>query len=338
MHTRRRYLAAMGLGLAGLAGCLSEDEPPGSTGTDDSSTTDGGTDDSSATDGGTDDSPTTDGGTTERPGSTDDATPEDTPVTVRDPVVRKRVTHYSWPGSTGVLAPEDEQFVVASVTGPEDAVPPEFAFEVGSETFSPGVDVAGRHGATFAGRTDGSVLENEHASGYLAFRVPTPLDGADARIVRDDGADATPLPDDELTTLGRPAAEFELDALDLPDAVEHPERVDVSLSVTNVADVDGRFLAGVHWPTEGIADDDETTVLERDVAAGETTSFSLSLATGHAVNETSDHPLTVQGSVSAGRSVEVTVDETTTGSVLESCPTSRQDGRRWTRTIGESPS
>ncbi len=281
----------MGLGLTGLAGCLSEDEPLGGAGTDHPSTTDGGT--------------------------TEDSTADDAAVTVRNPVVRKRVTHYSWPGSTGILAPDDEQFVVASVTGPKDAVPPAFALEAAGETFSPGVDVAGRRGATFAGRTDGSVLENEHASGYLAFRVPSPLDAADARIVRDDGAAATPLPDDELATLRRPAAAFELDALDLPDAVEQPEQVDVSLSVTNVADADGRFLAGLNWPTAGIADDDETTVLERTVAAGETTSFSLPLGTGHAATETTDHPLTVQGSVSAERTVEVIVDERTTANALE---------------------
>ena len=298
MQTRRRYLAAASLGVAGLAGCLSDDDPVG-TGTDDSPTTDDTTD----LPGSTDDSPTD-----------DDAT-DDPAVFVRDPVVRKRVTHYSWPASTGVLAPDDEQFVVASVSGPDEGTPPGFTLEAGGEAFAPGVDVAGRHGATFAGRSGGSVLENEHASGYLAFRVPSPLDADDARIVRDDGAAPTPLPDDELATLSRPAAAFELDALDVPDTVQSPEQVDVSLSVTNVADVDGRFLAGVHWPTE-IADDDETTVLERTVAAGETTTFTLSLDTGYATTETSDHPLTIDGSVSADRTVEVIVDDTTTANRL----------------------
>lgn len=297
MQTRRRYLGALSLGLAGLAGCLSDSEDSGRDGTDDS--------------------PTNDDGTTERPGSTDDQSTADAAVTVTNPVVRKRVTHYSWPASTGVLAPGDEQFVVASVRGPEDADPPGFTLEAGGEVYLPGVDVAGRHGATFAGRTDGSLLENEHASGYLAFQVPSPLDADDARIVRDDGGAATPLPDDELATLTRPAAAFELDALDLPDAVERPEQVDVSLSVTNVADVNGRFLVGLHWPTEGIADDDETTVLERTVAAGETTTFSPSLQTGHAVNETSEHPLTIDGSVSADRTVEIIVDDATTADALD---------------------
>jgi hypothetical protein len=292
MQTRRRCLAAVGLGLVGLAGCLSDSGVPGGDGTDDTSTTDDGT--------------------------TDDGTTDDSPsdVTVTNPVVRKAVTHYSWPGSTEILEPEDEQFVVATVEGPEDAVAPDFTLEAGGEAFSPDVDVTGRHDATLAGRGGGSVLQNEAASGYLAFRVPSPLDADEARIVRDDDADATPLPDDELATLGRPAAEFEVDSLDLPDAVERPAVVDVSLSVTNVGDVDGRFLAGVHWPTEGIADDDETTVLERDVAAGETMSFSLSLDTDHAVIETSEHPLTVEGNVSAQQSVEVTVDETTTAGAL----------------------
>jgi hypothetical protein len=291
MQTRRRYLGAVSLGIVGLAGCLSESEAPGGDGTDDS--------------------PTSDDGTTERSGSTDDQPTGDVAVTVTNPVVRKRVTHYSWPGSTAVLAPDDEQFVVASVVGPEDAAPPDFTLETGDEVFSPGVAVAGRYDATLAGRTGGSVLQNEHASGYLAFRVPSPLDVDEARIVCDDGAAATPLPDDDLATLARPAAAFELDTLDLLDTVEHPEQVDVSLSVTNVADVDGRFLAGVNWPTE-IADDDETTLLERTVAAGHTTSFSLSLKTGSTPTETTEHPLTIEGSVSTERTVEITVDDTTT--------------------------
>lgn len=288
MQTRRRYLGAVSLGIAGLAGCLSESDGPGGDG--DATTTDG---------------------TTARPDS-----PDDEPVMVSNPVVRKRATHYSWPGSTGVLAPTDEQFVVASVAGPESADLPAFTLEAGDEEFSPGVDVAHRNG-TFAGRRDGSVLENDGTSGYLAFRVPSPLDVDDARIVRDDAAGPTPLADDELATLTRPAATFELDTLDLPDAVERPDPVDVSLSVTNVADVDGRFLAGLHWPTEGIADDDETTVLERTVAAGETTTFSLTLGTGYAANETSEHSLTIDGSVSADRTVEIRVDDTTTADALD---------------------
>jgi hypothetical protein len=294
MQTRRRYLAAASLAIAGLAGCLSDD--PGGTGTDDSPTTDD---------------------TTDLPGSTDDGTTDGqstdaAAVTVSDPVVRKRVTHYSWPGSTGVLAPRGEQFVVASVTGPENAPPPAFTLHAGGETFSPGVEVSGRHAATFAGRTGGSVTKTDEAPGYLAFRVPSPLDVDDARIVRDDDVAATALPDAELATLRRPAAEFELDALTVPDAVERPELVDVSLSVTNVSDVDGRFLAALHWPTDRIADDDETTVYQWTVAAGETTSFSPTLETRYAVSRTSDHPLTISGSVSARRTIQVTVDDTTT--------------------------
>jgi hypothetical protein len=292
METRRRFLGAVSLGLTGLAGCLSENDGPGG---------DSGTD-----------TPTTDDATTDGPRSTDDTTTDETEVSVTNPVVRKAVTHYSWPASTKILAPEDQQFVVATVAGPEETTPPEFTLEAGGDEFSAGLDATGRYDAHLAGREGGSVLQNEHAEGYLAFRVPSPLATDEARIVRDDDGPATPLPAEEVAVLGRRAPDFELDALELPDSVESPEQVDVSLAVTNVGDVDGRFLAGVNWPTDGIADDDETTVLERRVAAGETTSFSLSLETTHAATETSEHPLTVEGCVSASRSVEVIVDETTT--------------------------
>lgn len=292
MQTRRTYLAALSLGLAGLGGCLSESGDPGG--------------------GPTDDTATNTDGTTQPSGTTDDTTTERSGVAVRDPIVRKAVTHYAWPASTQILAPEDEQFVVATVEGPEETAPPEFTLEAGDREFSPGVDVPGRYGAQFAGREGGSVLKNDHARGYLAFRVPSPLDVDDARIVRDDGGSPTPLPDRELARLGRQAPEFELESLAVPDSVDRPEQVEVSLTVRNVADVPGRFLAGLHWPTAAIADDDETTVLRRSVGAGETTSFSLTLRTEYAVTETGEHPLTIDGSVSAERSVEVVVDETTT--------------------------
>lgn len=301
MQTRRSYLAAASLALAGLAGCLSENDGPGGDTPDDPQTT----------------AETTDG-TTERTGSTHDHPTVAEDVTVTNPIVRKAVTHYAWPASTQILAPDGEQFVVATVDGPEDTDPPGFTLDAGGESYAPGVDVPGRYNAILAGRDGGSVLQNDHASGYLAFRVPSPLDVDDATIVRDDGGPSTPLPEDAIATLGRPAAEFTLDSLDHPDTVERPEHVDVSLTVTNTSDVDGRFLAGLHWPTEGIADDDETIVLEQHVAAGETTSFTRTLGTGTAVMETSDHPLTIEGSVTAERIIEIIVDETTTASGRDS--------------------
>lgn len=297
MQTRRRYLAAVSLGLAGFAGCLSENEnPAGDT---------------------VEDTPTPADGGTESPGPTDDSTTGDTNVTVKNPIVRKAVTRYRWPASTEIFAPENEQFVVATVEGPAETAAPVFTLEAGGEVFSAGIDASNGYEAQLAGRGGGSVLENDHASGYLVFRVPSPLDADKARIVRDDGGPITPLPDEEVATLGRPAPAFELESLAIPDVVESPEQVDVSLTVTNVGEVAGRFLAGLHWPTEGIADDDETTVLKRGVAAEETTSFSLSLETGSAVTETGKHPLTIAGSVSAERSVEVIVDETTAAGALE---------------------
>jgi hypothetical protein len=94
MQTRRRSLQLAGTALAGLAGCVS--------------TLDGEGDGTDATD----DGPTGDDGTATDRAPTDRF--ED--VALSDMLVREAVAYYRWPGSTAVLAPSDEQFVLASVS------------------------------------------------------------------------------------------------------------------------------------------------------------------------------------------------------------------------------
>jgi len=300
MQTRRRYLAALGIGLTGVSGCLSDDGTPAGA--------DGGDGDTDAPDGTTDRRPGTT--VTDGPGSSQ----EFGEVTVSDVAVREAVTFYRWPSSTEVLAPADEQFVVAQVTGPEDATPPAFAFRADGREWSPGIGRGATSGpASLAGRDGGSATEDFRESGYLAFRVPSPVDAADPRIVAPDRGASLSLSDAATAQLATASPMFSLERVEVPDAVDHPAPVDVTVTVRNTSDVDGRFLAGLHWRTEMVADDDETTVVSGQVAAGETASFSASLDTEYAVRETTDHPLTVSGYVTAERSIRVVREGTTTG-------------------------
>jgi len=295
MQTRRRYLAALGIGLTGVAGCLSDDGTP------------------AGADGGDDGTDTTDRppGTTTTDGS--GSSGEFGDVSVSEVAVREAVTYYRWPGSTEVLAPTDEQFVVAQVTGPEDATVPRFVFRAADREWSAGI---GRREtsapASVAGREGGSATDDFREEGYLAFRIPSPIDATDPRIVAPDLDASLSLSDTATERLSRPSPMFSLERVEVPDSVTHPAQVDVALTVRNTSDVDGRFLAGLHWPTEMVADDDETTVVEGSVAAGETASFSASLDTEYAVRETTDHPLTISGDVDAERSIRIVREGTTT--------------------------
>jgi hypothetical protein len=292
MQTRRRSLQLAGTALAGLAGCVS--------------TLDGEGDGTDATD----DGPTGDDGTATDRAPTDRF--ED--VALSDMLVREAVAYYRWPGSTEVLAPSDEQFVVAQVTGPEEATAPRFVFRADGREWVPGIGRRETSGpASVAGRDGGSATEDFREEGYLAFRVPSPIDAADPRIVAPDRGASLSLSDAATERLAGHSPMFALERVEVPESVTHPSPVDVALTVRNTSDVDGRFVAGLHWPTELVADDDETTVVEGQVAAGETASFSASLDTEYAVRETTDHPLTISGYVDAERSVRVVREGTTTG-------------------------
>lgn len=267
---RRQMLATLGVALGGVAGCLSGDrtESPDSPGP------------------GADDTPTpTATAADETPGL---GTPEDI-------VVEKAVTYESLMGSGGVLAPDGRQFVVASLaerTAEESAT---FTFETDDDSWSTGIpDTVGAGNASVAG----------HARPYLAFTVPSPLSGTDPHIRRSDGLE-WPLSADTRATLTAPAPEYELDELSVPDSVSQGESLSVTLTATNVSGTDGRFLAALYWPTRRIADDDESHIVERTVAAGETTTASLDIDTSYTATAAGPVTLTVRGHVSAGREVRV---------------------------------
>jgi hypothetical protein len=82
--------------------------------------------------------------------------------------------------------------------------------------------------------------------------------------------------------------------------------MDVSLTVTNAGDTGGRFLAAVYWPTELIADDDESHIVETTLEAGASTTQSLAIDTEYTTNEDGQITLGVAGHVSAETEVTVT--------------------------------
>lgn len=294
MTSRRDYLAVLGAALAGTAGCLSGND--GGTG--------GGTD--TPTDGGTGTaSPTPTSSTTEPPTTnrTTDGIAGD--LTVSNVAVYEAVTYYAWPGSTQVVAPTDDQFVVATVEGPADEPAPAFVFEAGDATweqelvgqqYAPDAELEGRGGGPVAGDAD--------ATGYIAFQVPSPLTGAEPQIVLPAGDQTWAVPDSERGRLRTPSPTFALSSLDVPEDVTDVDEFTVDLTVENTSDVDGRFLAAVTWPT-GYADDDESHVLEDDVAAGETASFSLALNPSAPSPDDGTVTLSVHGHVAAERTVRV---------------------------------
>jgi len=290
---RRTLLATAGVCLGtALGGCLGEadsDDPADDAGdpTDDPADATDGPDTSDPTD-------TTTGGS----GG----------VLVEDIVVRKTVTYTSIMGSGGVLAGPDRQYVVATVRAEEKPSLSQFTVEADGETWSPGLpDTQGAINYAVAGHEGGPVSRSyEDGKSYLAFTVPSPLSASDARIrYTGEGSGEWPLPEAATDRLAAAAPQFELDDLSVPDTVSQGDPLSVSLTVTNTADVDGRFLAAVYWPTKLIADDDESHVVEREVAAGETASESIEIDTAHTTDEAEPVTLSVRGHVAADRTVAV---------------------------------
>lgn len=308
MRTRRRYLALAGAALGGLSGCLGDGSPGSDDGNSDTTpdTTNPGTTNPGTTGPGTT-APGTSDGTTDAP--TDG--PDDLAVT--NLAVKEAVTFYEWPASTRVIAPSDEQFVLATVEGQEEEPAPQFAFEAGGDSWEPGLpDGYQYHGpqSTVDGRKGGLVAGDRDAVGYLAFTVPSPLSADDPTIVLNDGDATWDLPDEAVEQLARPSPTFSLEILDVPETVAQGESLSVSLTVRNEGDVDGRFLASVKWPT-AIADDDESTIVSGSIAAGETETFSLDLLTNQNTDGTEEVPLTIWGCVEREVGVMVQADDTT---------------------------
>lgn len=267
---RRSLLTALVTGLTGVAGCLADPQPTG------------------------DATPTND-----RTGTPNDTAAPDG-LTLERIVVRKAVTYESLMGSGGVLAGDGEQYVVGEVRGVDDADDIELRFETESDSWSEGLpDTVGAENYSVAGRE----------RPYVAFTVPSPLSASNPRIVGGDGGEWE-IPERQRGTFTAPAPSFELDELAVPDSVSQGETLAVSLTVTNVSATDGRFLAALYWPTNLVADDDESHVVDRSVAAGEQLTATVDIDTDRTAFEPGPVTLDVAGHVEASREVQVEDVET----------------------------
>ncbi|ELY89005.1 hypothetical protein [Natrinema altunense] len=233
----------------------------------------------------------------------------DAGISVTDIVVRKAVTYESMMGSGGVHAEDGTQYIVASVQADEDLRASDFTFETAAESWTPGLPDS-RGGTNFAVAGHGGRPVGRHSGGeesYLAFAVPSPLSASNPRIRYADADTTWPLTAAGRERLAAPAPSFELLSLTVPDTVSRGEPLPVSLTVTNTSETDGRFLAALYWPTERIADDDESHILEREVSAGDDATFSLELDTEYTTETPDSVTLSLRGYLTADR--EVTVRE-----------------------------
>jgi hypothetical protein len=333
MPSRRSALRALPAVLgAGVAGCLGD----GGSGTDNGRTTapvttgGGG---SAATDG-AEPAGTTDG--TGTPESTATHPPEgtvrtlgDLRVSVADPVARKAVAYESLMGSGGVLAPEGRQFAVAAVRSTPRSGPGSGAFDAGGDpprdAFSlvvgdgsyPAVGIedrtTGARTAALAGRGDlayGTPTADGWETGWIAFEPPSPVEpgAGDARprirCEYGDGTGTWSLHPDAVATLARPAATFELRSF-AAERADGGADVELSLVAENTAEVDGRFLAAVYLPTRAIADDDESHLVERSVAAGDTVEWTERFDARYLSAEDGTLDVRAEGVVSGSATVEV---------------------------------
>lgn len=231
-------------------------------------------------------------------------------ITIEDPAVRDGVTYTHVLGSGGVLASGDRQYLLASVRTEAGVSGPSFSFHAGGQTWEPGLpDHIRNSPAAVGGYSRGPAWESQgESSSYLVFSLPSPLLAARPRIrYGDEGV--LPLPDALSQRLAEPSPAFERRSLSVPETVSQGESLPVSLTVENTSDVDGRFLAAVYWPTELIADDDESHVLETQVPAGERASVSRDLRTEYTCSDPGPVTLRVEGAVRAARTVQVTDTE-----------------------------
>lgn len=249
MVSRRTFLA--GTALAPVAGCVS------------------------IGDGGPGDGPTSTADPTGTP--TDEPTARPGGVSVHDVVVRKAITFEPVMGSGSVLTAEGEQYIVGAVSADRELSMSEFAFEADGESWRPEDYGLG----SAAGRGNGTVDHAEDLdSAYLVFAVTSPLSAAGPKIVYSgDPPGEWELHEDAWERLAAPEAHFELASLSVPDAVTEGETLDVTLEARNVSETDGRFLAALYWPTHLVADDDESTIFEDEIAAGEVATLSRSIDT-----------------------------------------------------------
>ncbi|WP_435155096.1 hypothetical protein [Haladaptatus sp. DFWS20] len=110
------------------------------------------------------------------------------------------------------------------------------------------------------------------------------------------------LSDGQVATLARPAPTFEMRSF---EATVRTASVELSLVAENVSEVDGQFLSAVYWPTTRTADDDESTIVARSVAAGDRVEWTKSFGMKYSGGEDGKVGARIEGVVSGERTVDI---------------------------------
>lgn len=237
--TRRRTLRALGatVALASTAGCLSGDSP-GEPSPDDGDGTDDAEDD----------------------------------VTVRSVGVRPELVTLNSPDSYGTYGGRSSQWVVIelAVETPDDHPPTSFAVEAGGEAHQAVTDVGEGNG--FLAAFDGAYGRRGEREGWLAARLPKPLEAESVALTWDGGA--YEFDGSVLERLRRRPATFDV-SFDAPASATVGETVTATVTVENAGNVDGTFVGALNRVGPLVAYAPESAVV-LEVAAGETESWTFS--------------------------------------------------------------
>lgn len=208
----------------------------------------------------------------------------ETDVTVRDAAVLPEVVAPDSPDSVRTYGGRDEQFVGVEleVGSPDDHPPESFAVSAAGEEYETFATIGDWGGPGFGDPYDPA--NRGEATGWLAARLPKPLGADAARLVWDGGEYG--LPETVLEDLNRPPADWTV-GFEAPESVAVGEELTLRLTVENVADVEGTFVAGLNRVGPRIAYAPETEV-HLEVDAGETARWEYDYRVDPAVAEMDD--------------------------------------------------
>jgi hypothetical protein len=239
--TRRGFVASLGAAVTGVAGCAAPRT-------------------------GTGDGPPTDAAESVAAGEA--VRVDGVRVTVADPVVAHAVRYLTAPDAVGVATAAGGQFVFVrpSVEGSgSPPAPAAFRLVADGTRYATGLPDVGpaRVDAPVTGRRYG----DDERGGYLAARVPAPLDATTVAVVLD-GAARWTLPPATVDALRSPPPAFAA-TVDVPDRVAADEPIPVRVDVTNEGDGAGVFYGAINHqgPRYGAA------TFDVPVAAGGSTTY-----------------------------------------------------------------
>lgn len=228
---RRTFIAAGGLALAGLAGCLSDSDEPG-TQTGDGETPTDTPDDGTPTD--------TPDGETPTPGDSPTPTPSYDGVEVTLEAVQPGLIELVSPDSVSATRAESQYVYVQVEAG--DPAPPSSAFGLRFDGKQyPPANLDDFRLYREYGDTD--IYSESSASGWLLFELPE-------TGVADEAAVTWPGGETALSTTARaqlsspdPTLSVELSA---PESLPEGESPEIEITVTNEGDAPGQFTAGLN--------------------------------------------------------------------------------------------